>query len=57
VRLDFVHGIRLTDPSGLLQGNQKSKRYILIDSLADAHRSEIANLIREAATLDPAKWD
>src|SRR5205085_11841024 len=28
VRLDFVHGSRLTDPSSLLQGKQVSKRFV-----------------------------
>jgi len=56
VRLDFIHGIRLTDPSGLLQGNRKSKRFVPIETAADAERPEIATLIREAAALDPTTW-
>jgi hypothetical protein len=55
VRLDFIHGIRLADPCGLLQGDQKSKRFVLISTIADAERPEIADLIREAAALDPTK--
>ena len=27
VRLDFIHGIRLPDPCGVLQGDQVSKRF------------------------------
>ena len=54
VRLDFIHGIWLADPGGLLQGNLKSKRYIPIATTADADRPEIADLIREAAAID---WD
>jgi hypothetical protein len=53
VRLGFVHGIRLPDPCGLLQGNRVSKRFIPIRTEADAERPEVAALIREAATLDP----
>jgi hypothetical protein len=56
VRLDFIHGIRLADPQGLLQGDGVSKRFIPIRSAADAARPEIAALIREAAAQDPTKW-
>jgi hypothetical protein len=57
VRLDFIHGIRLTDPAGLLlRGRQVSKRFVMIESAADAKRPEVAALIREAAALDPSAW-
>lgn len=56
VRLEFIHGIRLADPSGLLQGHLVSKRFVHIATAADAERSEIGALIREAAALDPAEW-
>jgi hypothetical protein len=56
VRLEFIHGIRLADRSGLLQGEQLSKRFVPIDTISDAERPEIANLIREAAALDPLQW-
>jgi hypothetical protein len=56
VRLDFIHGIRLADPSGLLQGDRLSKRFIPIDTAADAERPAVAALIREAASLDPTQW-
>jgi hypothetical protein len=56
VRLDFIHGIRLADPSGLLQGHQRSKRFVPIETTVDAERLEIAVLIQEAATLDPTTW-
>jgi hypothetical protein len=56
VRLDFVHGIRLADPCGLLQGKRLSKRFVLIDSVVDAERPEVVALIREAAALDPKDW-
>lgn len=55
VRLDFIHGIHLPDPRGLLQGDQKSKRFVPINTIADAKRPEIVGLIREAA-LVPTKW-
>jgi len=53
VRLDFIHGIRLADPHGLLQGDRVSKRFVPITSVADARRPEVAALIDEAAALDP----
>ena len=55
VRLDFIHGVRLADPCGLLQGNRVSKRFVPIGSVADAGRREVADLIRDAAALDPAE--
>ena len=54
VRLDFIHGIRLADPCGLLQGDGVSKRFVPIGTVADAERPEVIALIREAAALDPA---
>lgn len=38
VRLDFIHGVRLSDPSQLLQGDQKSKRFVSIRNLSDTRR-------------------
>ena len=55
VRLDFIHGVRLADPCGLLLGNRVSKRFVPIGSVADAGRREVADLIRDAAALDPAE--
>jgi hypothetical protein len=57
VRLDFIHGVRLADPSGLLQGDRLSKRFVPIESFEDAVRPELAALICEAAALDPTQWD
>jgi hypothetical protein len=52
VRLDFIHGIRLADPDGLLEGDLLSKRYVPIRSAADARRPAISRLIREASTVE-----
>ena len=52
VRLEFIHGVRLADPAGLLRGDRLSKRYVPIGSSAEAERREIVNLLREASTLD-----
>jgi hypothetical protein len=54
VRLDFIHGIRLADHGKLLRGVGKSKRFVPINSTV--RQAELAELIRQAATLDPAKW-
>ncbi len=56
VRLDFIHGIRLTDPGRLLQGDRVSKRYVPIMTVADPERPEITALIKEAAELNPKEW-
>jgi hypothetical protein len=55
VRLDFIHGVRLTDPGGLLQGHRVSKRFVPIGTVTDAQRPEVSALIREAAALDPTQ--
>ncbi len=52
VRLDFIHGVRLIDPDGLLEGDRLSKRYVPIRSVADARRPAITRLIREASTIE-----
>ncbi len=56
VRLDFIHGIRLADSCGLLQGDRVSKRFVPIGTVADAEQPEVTALVREAAALDPAEW-
>jgi hypothetical protein len=52
VRLEFIHGIRLADPEGLLEGDCLSKRYVSIRSVDDARRAAIARLIREASAVE-----
>ena len=49
VRLDFIHGIRLPDPSGLLHGHRVSKRFVPIQTTADVERPALAALICAAA--------
>jgi hypothetical protein len=53
VRLDFIHGIHLSDPRHLLQGSQKVKRYIKITSFDDAPWDYLKQLIEEASHFDP----
>jgi hypothetical protein len=52
VRLEFIHGVRLADPEGLLCGDRLSKRFVSIRSVADARRPEIAALLLDAATVE-----
>ena len=56
VRLDFIHGVRLSDPHGLLKGDRISKRYVPMQTVADTRRPEVVELIRQAANLDPRHW-
>jgi hypothetical protein len=53
VRISFLHGARLRDPSSLLIGERLSKRYVSVDSYEQAPWNEIRSLIEEAAALDP----
>ncbi|MEW6403440.1 MAG: DUF1801 domain-containing protein [Chloroflexota bacterium] len=53
VRLAFIHGAFLPDPKHLLEGNQKSKRYVRIHSYDDAPWADLSALIKAAAQFDP----
>jgi hypothetical protein len=55
IRLDFIHGIHLSDPRHILEGTQKSKRYIRLRSYEDAPWENIKRLIEESSQLDPRK--
>jgi hypothetical protein len=55
VRLDFIHGVWLADPAGLLLGDRRSKRFLWIGTAAAARRREVAALIRRAAAFDPSE--
>ncbi len=52
VRLDFIHGVKLPDPEGILKGRQKSKRFVAVGSVAEARRPAIAALVREASLVE-----
>ncbi len=52
VRLEFIHGIRLADPSGLLQGGALSKRHVLIRTASDTKRHDIVSLIQDASAIE-----
>jgi hypothetical protein len=52
VQLAFIHGAFLPDPSGLLRGERKYKRYIKIESLEEVNWSAIEALIRAAVAFN-----
>ena len=53
IRLDFIHGIFLSDPKHLLGGNQKVKRFVKLKSFDDALWEDIRQLIEESSHFDP----
>lgn len=53
VRLEFIHGIYLSDPQHLLQGSQKVKRFVRLTSFDDAPWANLKQLIEESARFDP----
>jgi hypothetical protein len=53
VRLAFIHGSFLPDPHGLLQGSPKYKKYVRIETYAEAPWEALRELIRASARFDP----
>ncbi len=53
IRLDFIHGIFLSDPKHLLVGNQKVKRYLKLTSFDEAPWDDLKQLIQESSRFDP----
>lgn len=53
IRLDFVHGIFLSDPKHLLEGTQKVKRFVKITSYDDAPWDDLKQMIEESSRFDP----
>lgn len=53
--LSFIHGSKLPDPSSLLRGKGKFKRFLHIPDPKFAASREVVALIRAAAALKP--WD
>ena len=53
IRLDFIHGIFLSDHKHLLEGNQKVKRFVKLKSFDDAPWDDLKQLIEEASRFDP----
>jgi hypothetical protein len=55
VRLGLIHGVHLSDPRDLLQGDRKSKRFIEIRSLESVDGEAVESLLRAAAGFDPRR--
>jgi hypothetical protein len=53
VRLAFIHGAFLPDPHNLLEGTQKAKRVVRIESYDDAPWEHLRELIVSASKFDP----
>lgn len=53
VLLAFIHGAFLSDPHGLLEGTQKAKRVVRIESYEDAPWEHLQELIMSASKFDP----
>ncbi len=51
VTLGFLHGASLPDRSGLLLGTAKSKRFLIIRTVADARRRAVGALIKAAISV------
>ncbi len=53
IRLAFIHGAFLPDPQGLLEGNEKAKRYLKLYSYHQAPWDDLKALITASAQFDP----
>jgi len=53
IRLDFIHGIFLSDPYCLLEGSQKVKRYVRLRSYESAPWEPLKQLIAASSRFDP----
>jgi hypothetical protein len=53
IRLDFIHGIYLSDPKHLLEGAQKVKRFVKLKSFDEAPWDDLKQLIEESSRFDP----
>ncbi len=55
VFLSFIHGALLADPSGLLRGKGRSKRFLPVADARMLARREVRGVLRAARDLRP--WD
>jgi hypothetical protein len=53
VRLDFIHGIFLSDPKHLLEGAQKVKRFVRLKTFDEAPWDDLKQLIEGSSRFDP----
>jgi len=54
IRLAFIHGVFLPDPGGLLEGDGKYKRHVMINSYEKAPWDALKALITSSSCFDPA---
>lgn len=54
IRLAFIHGAFLLDPEGLLVGDRKYKRYVIIHSYNQAPWDALKDLITSSSCFDPS---
>lgn len=45
VSLEFIHGAKIVDPYGLLEGKGKGRRHIKLYSVADIHDKKLAEYL------------
>lgn len=53
VKIGFIFGAFMDDPAGLLEGNQKAKRYLILSDYEHIPWESVKGLIRSAAEIDP----
>lgn len=53
IELAFIHGAFLPDPAGLLEGHEKAKRYIRLESYENTPWPYLEKLIEAHSRFDP----
>jgi len=53
VMIGFIFGAFMDDPAGLLEGNQKAKRYLILREYETIPWQSVKGLICSAAEIDP----
>ena len=53
VKIGFIFGAFMKDPDGLLEGNQKAKRYLILRDYEHIPWESVKGLIHSAAAIDP----
>ncbi|MEJ2488080.1 MAG: DUF1801 domain-containing protein [Anaerolineales bacterium] len=56
VKIGFIFGAFMDDPLGLLQGEQKAKRYLVLDDFESVPWEGVKELVRSAAAVDPTTF-
>ena len=54
VKIGFIFGAFMDDPEGLLEGNQKAKRFLFLSDYEQIPWERVKGLIGSAAKIDPA---